>query len=114
MVGDCGAADVRDARNEGIVRDDRPVWTDVERGHRIGDERERKPLEDLREDRVPEADGRDSDTDAERDDPDVGVESGEQLGGVGHSTQVGPDVDRVGDEERNRGDQQYRPGKLVS
>ena len=67
----------------------------------VGDEHEREPLERAGDGDVAQADGGDGDADAEHDDPDVRVDAGEQLRGVGHAGEVGADVDGVRDEERD-------------
>ena len=51
--------------------------------------------------------------DTEHDHPDVRVDPGEQLGGVGHAGEIGADVDGVRDEQRDGGNDEHRARELV-
>ena len=63
---------------------------------------EGEPLEQIGDLHVAKPDGGESDSDTQEDDEVMRVKSGKHLSGVGHTGEISTDVDRVGDQQRER------------
>lgn len=84
----------------------------IERGHYIHEQNEREPSQYAREQNVAKANCCPTNTDTSNHDPDMRADVRQQRHCVGHSREIGADVDRVCDEERAACDCQNSARKL--
>ena len=83
--------------NEGVVHDCGPVGPKHDRGNDVSKQSRGEPFQNIGNLIVTEPNGREGDNDAEQADKIMRVKSGEHFGGIGHTEEIGADVDCIRD-----------------
>ncbi len=104
----------RHLRHEGRARDRAPVGAEVNGAGHVDEQDERQPLERARQLRVAKSDGGDRYPDTKEDHEYVRIDSGDHVGGVGHSGQIGADVDGVRHQQGDTSHHQDRSRDLLA